>query len=100
MGFINDNTFILDANEKHKGTVLVTLRGETRRVRAWISSDCLITAYGITGRYKTGGKAWPAEISQHEAHDGTVYETVWFGRDDRNGKFKKADCLHFAQEGE
>ncbi len=66
------------------GTVEVTLGLETRRVQAirWLNS---ITAYGITGRYATGTKAWPGSIDLRD----TGGEHVRFGFDSRSGKHRK-----------
>lgn len=81
-----------------EGTVNVTLRGETRTVRAHKSdSTGEITAYGLTGRYQTGTKAWPASVTQRiDPRTGKPWDSVHFGRDDRCGKFKKVNSLHFA----
>ena len=97
MAFINRETFILNDGEENKGTVEVTIRKETRRVSARRGMDGLISAYGgISGRYKSGSKAWPAKISEWKAHSGEICESVFFGRDDRNSKFKKENCIYFA----
>lgn len=76
------------------GSVEVTLWGETRRVPALLRSDGRIMARGMVGRYVTGQKSWPA-FAEASADGKTV--SVNFGRDDRSGRFNKANCLHFAQ---
>lgn len=80
-----------------EGTVEVTLRNETRRVSAYKSTrDESVTARGMTGRYLTGTKAWPAEVQQRVTPEGKVWDFVSFGRDDRSGKFQKTNALSFA----
>jgi CTP-dependent riboflavin kinase len=80
-----------------EGTVEVTIRNETRRVRALRAhSDGAITAYGTSGRYVSGAKAWPATITNRPGKDGTRWESVSFGRDDRSGRFNKANLIFFA----
>lgn len=81
-----------------EGTVEVTLRNETRTVRATKSTrDGFITAYGMTGRYQTGTKAWPASVQQRiDPRTNKPWDCVSFGRDDRSGKFQKTSALHFA----
>ena len=80
------------------GTVEITLRGEHRIVSAIKSNRTgEITAYGMTGRYQTGTKAWPAKVTQRiDPRDGKLWDVVSFGRDDRNGKFTKTNALFFA----
>jgi hypothetical protein len=76
------------------GTVEVRLQGRVRRLPALREANGAISVRGVSGRYRTGGKAWPAQIDT--SPDGaTVY--VWFGRDDRSGKFNKASGLFFAE---
>lgn len=81
-----------------EGTVQVTLRGETRTVKAHKSTRAgEITAYGMTGRYQTGTKAWPASVTQKiDPSTGKPWDSVNFGRDDRSSKFQKFNALHFA----
>src|SRR5262245_37022777 len=76
------------------GTVEVTLYGETRRVAALLDKDGSIWARGIGGRYMTGGKVWPATVSTNK--NGGTY--VFFGRDDRSGRFNKANGLFFMEK--
>ena len=79
-----------------EGTVEVTLRGETRAVRA-TQSRGEITAYGMTGRYQTGAKAWPAKVTQKiDPRTNKPWDHAQFGRDDRAAKFQKTSGLHFA----
>jgi hypothetical protein len=75
------------------GTVEVTLWRKTRRVAALRRENGRISARGLVGRYVTGTKSWPAHVETH-LDGATVY--VHFGRDDRSGRFSKANCLHFA----
>ncbi len=103
---IATETFEMTTTETHsfgmieKGSVEVTLNGQTRRVRGsrWILNNGKIEffAYDMTGRYQTGAKAWPASVCQRKTDDGKVYETANFGRDDRSGHFNKLNCLFFA----
>lgn len=74
------------------GTIELTIDGKTRRVPARRydgSSTHLngITAYGITGRYRTGMVAWPGTV---EKRDEWNNEIVHFGFDSRSGKHRKA----------
>jgi len=78
------------------GTVEVTLRGETRVVPAKKRAG-EISAYGMTGRYQTGTKAWPAEVVQKiDPRTNMPWDCVRFGRDDRAAKFQKTSGLHFS----
>ena len=101
---INAATFTASAEQPDEGyswiegTVEVTLRNETRTVSA---EKCnrygRITAYGMTGRYQTGTKAWPATVMQMvDPRTGKLWDFVSFGRDDRASKFQKLNGLHFA----
>ena len=79
-----------------EGTVEVTLRGETRTVRA-TQSRGEVTAFGMTGRYQTGTKAWPATVTQKiDPRTNRPWDSVQFGRDDRAAKFQKTNSLHFS----
>jgi hypothetical protein len=94
MTLINQTTFTAtetDADGDEIGTVEVTLRGQTKAVRARRWKDGDITAYGFTGRYQTGGKAWPACILLRSGR-----EIVHFGRDDNHPKFRKENNIWFA----
>jgi len=100
---INSATFVetgrrtVHAYEYVDGTVEVTLRGKTKTVPATkISNGCII-ARGLVGRYNTGTKVWPASISETIIGNGSVIETINFGRDDRNPKFQKVNCIYFAE---
>lgn len=80
-----------DAEYYVKGTVTVTLRGETRTVEAIRSvSSGQITAYGFTGRYETGSKAWPASVTYVvDPKTNKPWDRVEFGRDERQGRCRK-----------
>jgi len=81
------------------GTVEVTLGRETRRVRAsrWTTPDeNRINAYGVSGRYNTGTKAWPASITLCLTGRRAGMETARFGRDDRDPKFNKMRGIFFS----
>ena len=100
---INSATFIPSTEQPEhnywiEGTVEVTLRNETRTVRAIKSNrDGSITAYGMTGRYQTGTKAWGASVTQKiDPRTNKPWDHVSFGRDDRAAKFQKTNALHFA----
>ena len=100
MSIINANSFTPNATQQYKtiteGTVEVTLHNETRRVEA-TKQNGQLTAYGMTGRYQTGGKAWPASVTQKvDPTTNKIWDSVSFGRDDRHGKFQKTSSLHFA----
>jgi len=98
---INAETFVVSPEQPEhgywvEGTVDVTLRGETRTVRA-IQSHGEITAFGMTGRYQTGTKAWPAKATQKiDPRTNKPWDSVIFGRDDRAAKFQKTSALFFA----
>lgn len=94
---INRASFIPSVAGSEEGTVEVTLRGETRRVRACFTAKYnWIHAYDIVGRYQTGGKSWPGSIQSAPARDSNGFvEHVNFGRDDRNPKFRKENMIWF-----
>lgn len=75
------------------GTVEVTLRGTTKRVPAVKTKFNNLIAKGLSGRYASGSKVWPAYISLYD--DGR--EVVRFGRDDRDPKFRKENAIYFAK---
>lgn len=54
------------------------------------SDDGRIFLHGYVGRYRSGGKAWNASI--YERAEGLV---VFFGRDDRSGRFNKQDGISY-----
>jgi len=80
------------------GTVEVTLRNETRRVLAYRGEDGGVTAMGLTGRYQQGMKTWPATVTRCPLPVGRSkwVEYATFGRDDQSSRFKKEDCIFFA----
>ena len=99
MAFINRNSFEIDRIE-HKmtksgyffvvavGTVEVTFQNETRRVEASRYADNdIVCGKALTGRYRTGMKAWPAIIVSTCKERG---EYLNFGFDSRSGKHRKA----------
>lgn len=100
---IDDNSFVAaEVQPEHgfwiEGVVSVTLRGETKTVRAHMrQASKEITAFGLTGRYETGTKAWPASVTQKiDPRSGARWDSVDFGRDDRSPKFSKMRGLSFA----
>ena len=99
MTIINRETFQATETEADgciNGTVEITVRGETRRVPARLRPQYgWIFAYGIVGRYQTGGKAWPASVHQDE----NGKERVHFGREDNHPKFRKENAISFASTG-
>ena len=86
--------------EGDKGTVEVTLGKRTERVEAYrydIDGQAFISVYrAFSGRYRTGGKAWPARVSCRQRAGGAWVEYVDFGRDDRSSRFNKAQGLFWA----
>lgn len=79
------------------GTVEVTLRGETRRLPAVLVTQYnWIIARGMTGRYQSASKVWPANVLSQVREDGSISERANFGRDDNHPKFRKENCLWFA----
>ena len=79
------------------GTVEVTLRGTTKRVDAMRDREGPITAFGMTGRYQTGTKAWPASVrATLDPTTGEYWDAIHFGRDDRVSKFQKMQGLSFS----
>jgi len=101
MSIIKNETFIANETQPEHGfwidgTVEVTLGKETRRVKAFIKGN-VVTAFGMTGRYATGTKAWAASVAQRiDPTTGKVWDSVNFGRDDRSAKFCKVNGLSFA----
>jgi hypothetical protein len=97
MSIINVATFIPETEEngRVRGTVEVTLKGETRRVAAtkWSTLNMIVVHGVFSGRYVSGGKAWPASVTAYYTKG---MESVSFGRDDRSGKFNKANALFWA----
>lgn len=87
-----------------EGTVVVALGNETRTVKAikWHSKhdeidEISIIAYGFSGRYQTGSKAWPAYVTQYITGARAGREQADFGRDDRHPKFNKMSGIFFAK---
>ena len=82
------------------GTIEATLHGLTKRIvvyRAVNLSDNSVeytSHYAFTGRYETGKKAWPATVIS-KPNGG---EWIRFGRDDRSGKFNKANYLFWRKD--
>jgi hypothetical protein len=90
---INPTTFItteIDVDGDERGTVEVTLRGQTKIVPARRFKSGTLVARGMTGRYQSGGKAWPASIFLRDNR-----ESVHFGRDDNHPKFRKENNIWF-----
>lgn len=79
---------------RQRGTVEITLRGETRRVEAYLWDDGQLIARGIVGKYQTGTKLWPAYVSVYLNREGET-ERVRFGRYDNHPKFRK-NAIWFA----
>jgi hypothetical protein len=96
--YINRDSFEINGAVSDTGTVYgtveVTLGNQTKRVRAtmWVGGD--IYAYGVTGRYMTGKKAWPGYVS---SRPGWNNDHVSFGFDSHSGKHRKV-AIHFAVE--
>lgn len=87
-------TFVVDKldGDYEVGTVEATLWNETKRVPCRRNTKHgFAVARGFTGRYRTGGKVWPATVMVN--HNGS--ECVNFGRDDRDSKFRKEHCIWF-----
>jgi len=87
-----------DHNFWVEGTAEVTLRNETRRVRATkCTRTGFVKAFGMTGRYNTGTVAWPASVEQRiDPRTNQPWDHIQFGRDDRAAKFQKTSALYFA----
>lgn len=98
--FIDPTSFIPNDSahaETIRGSVEVTLRGKTKRVRALsIPANGAIYAYDLVGRYQTGTRAWPASLRRLVREDGQVIETAFFGRYDNHPKFRKENSIWFA----
>lgn len=77
------------------GAIEMTVQRDTRRVPCFINADGTVSTYGwmtgLTGRYRTGMKAWPVTVRQIKLESG-IHEQVWFGRDDRCGQKKSILC--------
>ena len=82
-----------------EGTVEVTLGRETRVLRAMKRDDGnQITALGLSGRYETGSKAWPATVTRVvDPRTGKPWDRVEFGRDERAGRCKKTNMIFFKE---
>lgn len=103
MTAINTASFIVEKSSlisvgstREDGTVEVTLRGITKRVRAsrWVGGQ--IMAYDLVGRYATGAKAWPATLRYNPGSSSVpAWESASFGRDDRSVKFNKVNAVYF-----
>lgn len=97
---ISPSTFIADEVQPTHGfwidgTVEVTLGGKTRRLPATKNGEA-ITAFGLTGRYQTGMKAWPASATRViDPTTGKAWDRVSFGNDDRSGRCKKTNMVFF-----
>lgn len=97
---INPDTFVRgEVQPDHgfwiDGTVEVTLHRETRRVTAKMGNE-QITAYGLTGRYETGSKAWPARVTRVvDPTTNKPWDRIQFGRDERTGRCKKTSMIFF-----
>ena len=73
------------------GTVEIDL-GYGRVVNALATPESTggLSVAGFVGRYVTSAKPWKANVS------GTGSKlSVWFGRDDRSGRFNKANAIRF-----
>ena len=83
---IDRNSFIEESKNENEqlGTVVLTIGGDSRRVKA-LASGKQIFAYGIEGCYRTGQKWWSGcvHLSADEKY------MVWFGRCDNHPKFNK-----------
>lgn len=99
---IDPTTFVAHATQPThgywvEGTVEVTLGRETRRVEAIRKNEDQITAYGLTGRYQTGTKAWPARATRViDPKTNRPGDRIEFGNDDRSGRCKKTNQIFFA----
>ena len=72
------------------GTVEIDLGRETVHALATPESTGGLSVAGFVGRYVTSAKPWKANVS------GTGSKlSVWFGRDDRSGRFNKANAIRW-----
>lgn len=101
---INPTSFIPNGGVQQdsiEGTVEVTLRGKTKRVRAVsFPKTSSIYAYELIGRYQTGKKVWKASLRRLVREDGQVMEQAFFGRYDNHPKFRKENAIWFASDVE
>lgn len=85
---INATTFIKTGENAHGYDVgTVEVNGVAQKA---VRTKYGINVHGFVGRYKTSGKAWPATVSLSERG---LY--VFFGRDDRSGRFNKRNAISF-----
>ena len=78
-----------EADGWEKGTVNLTLFGETRTVRAArVGKYGWTIAYGIEGMYRTGTKWWKGNVTLTAA---TGKISIDFGRGDNHPKFQKTN---------
>lgn len=102
--FINPTSFVPNDSvhaDSIKGSVEVTLRGKTKRVRAVsFPKSASIYAYELVGRYQTGKRLWPASLRRLVRQNGQVVETAFFGRYDNHPKFRKENAIWFASDVE
>jgi hypothetical protein len=94
---ILNETFTATGKNKYGyeiGTVQIDL-GYGRIVTANASPDSTgaLSVAGFVGRYVTSAKPWRATVSGNGSKVG-----VWFGRDDRSGRFNKANAVRWEPE--
>jgi hypothetical protein len=91
---ILNETFISLGKNKYGyeiGTVEIDLgRGNTVHAMASTCSTGGLSVAGFVGRYVTSTKPWKAHVSGMGDK-----LSVWFGRDDRSGRFNKANAIRW-----
>lgn len=77
------------------GTIEMDLGGRTVTAKARVYEDGDIAVAGFVGRYLTSTKPWIASVRFDK--EGKMAR-VWFGRDDRSGRFNKANAISYEPE--
>lgn len=101
---INRESFVVTAvKPRHygdgtyeEGTIEVSFAGKTVRAAAKRFGDGDVFINGFVGRYVTSAKPWRAIVAFRNNTSEKPY--VNFGRDDRSGRFNKANMVQYAPD--
>jgi hypothetical protein len=81
--------------EIYLGTIEADIAGKRQTIEAKKFYDGEIYLIGFVGRYRTSPKPWKATVS---LAPGAALPYVFFGRDDRCGRFHKATMISYQPE--